>query len=227
MIPVVRALLTPGSAVNQQFQGALGGLQGVSGINAFNQRVAQINALPSVQTSRLSQGLQNTVNQLALSDQSGARSAAIRDGLTELRAAIGQGGPYAGLSGLLEDVQAGGQLDEQTLRAGLGDLQSSLQRASTGFNRRDYVTDASKPFAIRAGLSFRRIFGLPGDADVSRDAAGQQLDAVNSLIEILDRQTVIQEEMRDAVLEQNAERQNAGNRAVVVGRNRNQGEAGP
>lgn len=227
VLPVVKALLTPGTAVNQQFQGALGKLSGVSGIDVFNQNAAAISSIPSVQTSRLQQGLQNAVNQVALSDQSGARSAAIREGLTELRAAIGQGGTYAGLSSLLDDAQAGGVLDEGTLRAGLGELQGSLRRASTGFNRRDFVMDPDKPFAARAALNFRRLFGLTGDADVGREAAGQQLDAVNNLIEILDRQAVIQEEMRDAILEQNADRKNAGNQQVVIGRNRNRGESGP
>jgi len=226
-LPVMQALLTPGTAVNRQFQTALAGLQGVSGIDAFNQRVAQIGSLPTVQTARLQQGLQNTVNQMALGDQGGAQSAAIREGLQEMRAAMGQGGSYAGLAGLLDDAQAGGQFDLPALRSGLNALRPRLVTAAGPNNRRDFVTDDSKPLAVRAGLNFRRLLGLSGEADVGREAAGQQLDAVDRLIEILDRQTAIQEETRDAVMEANKERQNQGQRQAVVGRLRNRGESGP
>jgi hypothetical protein len=234
-LPVMQALLTPGTAVNRQFQTALAGLQGVSGIDAFNQRVGQINALPSVQTSRLQQGLKNAVNQVALSDQGGARSAAIREGLRDLRTQLGQGGLATGIDALMEDVDADGRLNVPQLRSGLVELRDDLRATSRGGGRRARNTERmvagagpDGSGAVAFGMFAGRYLGANrelGKMDPSEAASNAEV--FDSLLELIDQQSQIQAKQLEQLEQMNNRAENQGNRQAVVGRLRNRGESGP
>jgi len=227
----IKQLLTAGSPVARQYNAALTDLQGTDGQTVYDERVGQINSLPSVQTAMLNQSLGNAANQLALADQGGARSAAIREGLAGLRSQLGQGGVNSKLTALLEDAEAGGVLDSDGLRTGLVTLRDDLRGSAVGGGKRaarNAVRSVPGMGASGALADGAALLGLTSElAPVDPAVASAQADVMDSLIALLDQQMEIQKMQLQEMKQMNAAQQNAGNQAAVMGRQRNRGEAGP
>lgn len=202
--PTIQSLITPGTVDHNRFMANLQGLQGVDGDEAFRGRVSQIDRLEAVQTARADQAIRNLNSQVSLADQSDAVSAAIREGMADLRQGLGQGAVYSEVSGFVDDVESGGTLDLEGLLTELRSLNYELQEISEGRGRRaeaDAADEISRAFAVGEGLAIgpsesrflAREAGLTGELEeMSPEVARRRSDAVSGLIELVEEQLELQ-----------------------------------
>lgn len=125
MIPAVRELLTPSHQGGfAEFQNAKKIMASLNPQQAFDEELRKKESSPAIRVAVVEQQVQNLAEQLRLNDPNQAMSGVVREGLKEVRDALGGTGIGQRVSGVLDDLRAGGVQGVPTAITG---LQSEIQ----------------------------------------------------------------------------------------------------
>lgn len=207
MQSAVEQLLTPGTQGFKDYQNALNTQRTLNPQQMFDQTVKAKESLAPIQIALQDQKLGNVANQLQLADVKGAESAVIRERMTEIRKAMGEGALKTKLSGVIDDVSTGGT---QSVQSAMRNIEREIQIAENKLR-------GSESIAAEFGTSFDRTFRNDGGL-YGKDSRGGSLTGDRETLKVLQEMHALlkaQHELQQRSEAENAARNHAGN---VAGR---------
>ena len=204
MMPAVNQLLTPGTQGHNDYQAALSAQMKVNPQQLFDNAVKAKESLAPIQIATQDQKLGNVANQLQLADVKGAESAVIRERMTEIRKAMGEGVLKNKMSGLIEDVSTGG----------MQSTQSAMRRVEAEIRMAEAKLRGSESISGAFGGAFERGFRNDGGW-LGKDGRGATLSADRETLKVLQEMHALLKSTYD-LQQQNADGNAANNHAGNV-----------
>ena len=213
-LPAVESLLSGGTQA-KQYAAAKSAMQ-ANPLDTLNTAIANRGAMSSIGLAEKDLSLGNAVDQFRLQDREGGESAIVRDRMTELRRAMGEGKLSSEVSSAMDDLESGGK---QSVAGALGKLQAQSSLMSQG---KTYHTEKldTRTFGLEDMFKDSYAPNTAAGREVKRNLADKEFMRQAKLLEEVVVLLSTQVEMEKAANANNQQRAHAG----IVGNRANDPE---